>query len=218
MMKALPKPVWRSHPVFTSEWRGVSVAGTVSPLPRRSVECLFKEHTPVEEGQMARSAGAQRERGLSSCRSLRRLMLAWIWVNLHRTRRIKEDIFRNPDVQKKKRKEKKVSNFGFLCTFWGFWKTRVGGQAHGWASVWRTFSSRAEQQLVDLCIDASTESHNHHSYHKLVISRWCAVFLHKLEWCMLEADISYKFCSTSNSCWRQCLKGKNFLLAPILTG
>lgn len=33
----------------------------------------------------------------SSCRSLRRLMLAWIWVNL---RRIKEDIYSQPNVQK----------------------------------------------------------------------------------------------------------------------
>lgn len=65
--------------------------------PCRSVECLFKERKSAWEGQMVRSAGllrARHECGLSSLRSLCRLMPAWISVNLCQASRIKENIYK----------------------------------------------------------------------------------------------------------------------------
>lgn len=65
--------------------------------PSRSVECLFKDHKPVSEGQMVRSAGLLRARhqcGLSSLRSLYRLRPPWISVNLCQLSWIKENIYK----------------------------------------------------------------------------------------------------------------------------
>lgn len=56
----------------------------------------FKELKPAEEGQMVQSAGLLRARhacGLSSFRSLCRLMPTWIQVNLCQAGGIKENIY-----------------------------------------------------------------------------------------------------------------------------
>lgn len=75
--------------------------------------------SPLREGQMVLSAGllrARHECGLSSLRSLCRLMPAWISVNLCQTGRIKENIYNtSSSVLVRLRKESGVfSLFGLL--------------------------------------------------------------------------------------------------------